>query len=122
MAVEISTVKTRRQIGEFIDLPFRLHQGTPWVTPLKLERHQFLTRKLNAYFTHGEADYFLARRDGRVVGRITAQIDFAYNQFHGTRTGMFGFIEFEDDQEIVDVLLGTAEAWLRERADRKSVV
>lgn len=115
MAVEITTVKNRREIGEFIDLPFRLHKGTPWVTPLKLERHQFLTRKLNAYFTHGEADYFLARRDGRVVGRITAQIDFAYNRFHGTRTGMFGFLEFEDDPEVLAALVATAEAWLRAR-------
>ncbi len=48
-----------------------------------------------------------------MVGRITAQIDFAYNQFHGTRTGMFGFLEFEDDPEILRALLGAAEAWLR---------
>jgi GNAT superfamily N-acetyltransferase len=115
VAVAITTVKTRRQIGEFIDLPFRLHKGTPWVTPLKLERHQFLTRRLNAYFTHGEADYFLARRDGRVVGRITAQIDFAYNEFHATRTGMFGFLEFEDDPEVLAALVRTAESWLRAR-------
>ena len=105
MGVEITTVKGRREIGEFIDLPFRLHAGTPWVTPLKLERRLFLNRKLNAYFRHGEAEYFLARRDGRVVGRITAQIDFAYNQFHGGRTGMFGFLEFEDDPEILRALL-----------------
>jgi GNAT superfamily N-acetyltransferase len=115
VAVEITTVEGRRQLAEFIDLPFRLHQGTPWVTPLRLERHQFLTRKLNPYFKHGEAEYFLARRDGRVVGRITAQIDFAYNRFHGGRTGMFGFLEFEDDPEILRALLATAEAWLRAR-------
>ncbi|HEX3736056.1 MAG TPA: hypothetical protein VHV53_00815 [Solirubrobacterales bacterium] len=115
MAVEITTVKGRRQVGEFIDLPFRLHAGTPWVTPLKLERRLFLDRKLNAYFKHGEAEYFLARRDGRVVGRITAQIDFAYNRFHGTRTGMFGFLEFEDDPAILGALLAAAEGWLRAR-------
>jgi GNAT superfamily N-acetyltransferase len=114
-AIEIQMVKSRREIGEFIELPFRLHEGTPWVTPLKLERHQFLTRKLNAYFTHGEADYFLARRDGRAVGRITAQIDFAYNEFHGSRTGMFGFLEYEDDPEILAALMRTAESWLRAR-------
>ena len=75
MGVEISTVKGRRDLREFVDLPFRLHAGTPWVTPLRLERRIFLNRRLNAYFTHGEAEYFLARRGGRVVGRITAQID-----------------------------------------------
>jgi GNAT superfamily N-acetyltransferase len=112
VAVEITTARGKAAIGEFIDLPFRLHAGTPWVTPLKLERRLFLNRKLNAYFTHGEAEYFLARREGRVVGRVTAQIDYAYNQFHGTRTGMFGFIEFEDDPEILRALLAAAEAWL----------
>ena len=112
MPIEITAVQGRRQLGEFIDLPFRLHAGTPWVTPLLVERRAFLSKRLNAFFKHGEAEYFLARRDGRVVGRITAQIDFAYNQFHGTRTGMFGFIEFEDDPEILRALLGTAEAWL----------
>ena len=115
MAVEISTVKGRRELGEFIDLPFRLHVGTPWVTPLKFERRIFLSRRLNAYFKHGEAEYFLARRGGRVVGRITAQVDFAYNQFHGGRTGMFGFLEFEDDPEILRALLGAAESWLLAR-------
>jgi GNAT superfamily N-acetyltransferase len=115
VAVQITTVKGRRQVGEFIDLPFRLHAGTPWVTPLKVERRVFLSRKLNAYFKHGEGEYFLARRDGRVVGRITAQIDFAYNRFHGGRTGMFGFVEFEDDLEVVSALLAAAEGWLRAR-------
>jgi GNAT superfamily N-acetyltransferase len=115
VAVEITTVKDRRAVREFTELPFRLHQGTPWVTPLKVERNLFLNRKLNPYFRHGEAEYFLARREGRVVGRITAQIDFAYNQFHGGRTGMFGFLDFEDDPEVLRALLATAEGWLRAR-------
>jgi hypothetical protein len=116
MTLEVTPVRGLRQLKGFIDLPYRLHAGTPWIPPLKEERYLFLTRRLNAFFTHGEGEYFLARRNGRVVGRITAHIDFAYNEFHGGRTGMFGFIEFEDDQEIVDELLGAAERWLRERA------
>ena len=115
MPIEISPVRGPRQLRAFVALPYRLHEGTPWIPPLKLERYQFLTRKLNAFFSHGEAEYFLARRDGRVVGRATAQIDFAYNRFHGSRWGMFGFLEFEEDQEILDALLAAAEAWLRQR-------
>ncbi|MDQ6834638.1 MAG: hypothetical protein M3016_00440 [Actinomycetota bacterium] len=111
MPLEISPVKGFRELREFVDLPFRLHAGTPWIPPLKLERYQFLTRKLNPFFTHGEAQYFLARREGRVVGRITAQIDHDFNRFHNARWGMFGFLEFEDDQAILDALLQTAEAW-----------
>jgi GNAT superfamily N-acetyltransferase len=113
MGIEVSVVSGPGDLREFVALPFRLHQNTPWVPPLKLERYAFLTRKLNAYFTHGQAAYFLARRNGRVVGRITAQVDFEYNQYHGARWGMFGFLEFEDDQVVVDALLSTAEAWCR---------
>ena len=115
MAIEISVVKGPRALREFVDLPFRLHAGTPWIPPLKLERYMFLNRKLNAYFKHGEAEYFLARRDGRVVGRVTAQVDRAFNEFHDSRWGMFGFIEFEDDPEVVEALLSVASFWLRSR-------
>ena len=114
-ALEITPARGLRDLRAFVELPYRLHAGTPWVPPLKLERYAFLSRRLNPYFTHGEAEYFLARRAGRVVGRITAQIDRSYNEFHSSRWGMFGFLEFEDDQEIVDSLLQQAEAWLRER-------
>src|SRR5579875_1902122 len=113
MPLEVKPVKGRNDLREFVALPFRLHAGTPWIPPLKLERYLFLTRPLNAFFTHGEAEYFLARRGGRVVGRITAQVDYGFNRHHGSRWGMFGFLEFEDDQEIVDGLLATAEAWCR---------
>jgi GNAT superfamily N-acetyltransferase len=108
-------------LRQFVALPSRLHKGTPWIPPLKLERYAFLNRKLNAYFTHGEAQYFLARRDGRVVGRVTAQIDRAFNEFHGNRWGNFGFLEFEDDQEVLDALLQAAAAWLRERGCERMV-
>jgi len=121
MPVQITPVRDFRDLRAFIALPYRLHAGTPWVPPLKVERYLFLIRKLNPYFTHGEAEYFLARRDGRVVGRITAQIDRAFNDFHKTDWGMFGFLEFEDDQELLDALLGTAAEWLRQRGCERMV-
>jgi GNAT superfamily N-acetyltransferase len=119
MTVDIRPVRGPSDLRAFIDLPFRLHAGTPWIPPLKLERYAYLTRKLNPYFKHGEAEYFLARKGGRVVGRITAQIDRAFNEFHGNRWGNFGFLEFEDDQEVLEAMLETAAQWLRARgADR----
>jgi GNAT superfamily N-acetyltransferase len=112
VSVDVVPVKRFRDLREFVALPYRLHAGTPWIPPLKLERYAFLSRKLNAYFKHGEAKYFLARRDGRVVGRVTAQIDRAFNEFHSNRWGMFGFLEFEDDQAVLDALLQAAAEWL----------
>ena len=115
MAVDVRAVSGSRDLKAFIELPYRLHANHPlWVPPLRLERRLFLNRRLNAFFTHGEAEYFLARRDGRVVGRITAQVNHAFNDHHNTRWGWFGFIEFEQDAEVLEALLGAAEAWLRD--------
>jgi hypothetical protein len=116
VTVAVRPVASRRDVQEFIELPFRLHSNSPqWIPPLRLERHAFLSRRFNAYFRHGDARLFLAERDGRVVGRISAQIDFHYNEFHQSRWGMFGFLEVEDDPEAFAALIGTAEDWLRAR-------
>jgi GNAT superfamily N-acetyltransferase len=121
MPVEITPARSHADLKQFIELPFRLHAGTKWIPPLKLERYAFLSRKLNPFFKHGDAAYFLARRDGRVVGRITAQYDRNFNAFHDNRWGFFGFLEFEDDQEIVDALLVAAEAWLKQQGRDRMV-
>ena len=57
---------------------------------------------MNAFFSHGEAEYFLAWRDGRVVGRMTAQINHAFNDHQKKNWGWYGFLEFENDQEVLD--------------------
>jgi GNAT superfamily N-acetyltransferase len=116
VGVEIRSVAGGRDLGRFIDLPFRLHANRPlWVPPLKLERRLFLNRRMNAFFSHGEAEYFLALRDGRVVGRVSAQINHAFNDYQKKNWGWFGFLEFEDDQEVLDALLDAAAGWLRAR-------
>ena len=116
MSLEIRAVASHRELREFIELPYRLHSTSPqWVPPLRLERRFFLSRKHNAFFRHGDARYFLAWRDGRVVGRVSAQIDHAYNAYHGDATGMFGFLELEDDPEALHGLLEAAAGWLRSR-------
>lgn len=111
----MTPVGSRRDRTAFIDLPFRLHAGTPWIPPLRLERHAFLSPRLNSFFARGEAQLFLARRGSRVVGRVSAQIDRSFNEYHGNDWGFFGFLEMEDDPEVPAALLEAAAAWLRER-------
>jgi GNAT superfamily N-acetyltransferase len=114
MSVDVQPVASRRDLKEFIELPYRLHSTSGvWVPPLRLERRLFLNRRVNAFFTHGDAQLFLARRGGRVVGRISAQYDDAFNAHHDNRWGMFGFLELEDDADILPPLLEAAEGWLR---------
>ena len=116
MSVDVRPVAGRRELREFIELPYRLHSTSQyWIPPLRIERRLFLNRRLNAFFKHGDAELFLAWRDGRVVGRVSAQVDEAWNAHHGDRAGMFGFLEFEDDPEILPALLAAAEGWLKAR-------
>ncbi|MGC1852789.1 MAG: hypothetical protein WA687_10175 [Solirubrobacterales bacterium] len=114
--VEIRPVRSRRDLKRFVKVPFHLHRDRPqWVPPPIFERMQFLDRGKNPWFEHGEAEYFLAERDGEPVGRITAQIDRAWDEYRGGSDGMFGFFETVDDSAVAAALLGAAESWLAER-------
>jgi hypothetical protein len=112
--VEVTPVRSWREKRQFIELPFRLHANAEqWVPPLRIERRTFLSPRFNAYFKRAEAQLFLARRDGRAVGRISAQIDHAFNEHQGNAWGQFGFLELEDDPEVATALFDTAAGWLR---------
>ena len=112
----VTPVSGRSDLREFIMLPFRLYKGVDqWVPPLISERKRHLDREHNPFFDHAEAEYFLARRDGQVVGRISAQVDERFNEFQDNDWGQFGFFESEDDPAIAKALLDAACAWLRAR-------
>jgi hypothetical protein len=114
VSVVVRPVSGWRDRREFVELPYRLHSTSGvWVPPLRLERHIFLMRSQNAFFTHGDAQLFLAWRDGRVVGRISAQYDDNFNAFHDNRWGLFGFLEFEDAPDILPPMLEAASIWLK---------
>jgi GNAT superfamily N-acetyltransferase len=122
MPVSVRPVTSRGDLSRFIKLPWRLYANEPlWVAPLLSERKRHLDRKRNPFFEHAEAEYFLAWRGGRPVGRISAHIDRRFNEFHANEWGMFGFFEAERDPEIAEALLEAAESWLRERGRDRMV-
>jgi GNAT superfamily N-acetyltransferase len=122
VSVEVTPVLSRADLRDFIELPYRLHSNAgAWIPPLRLERRLFLTPRFNAFFRHGEARLYLAHRDGRVAGRVSAQIDTAFNEFHDNAWGMFGFLELEDDPAVMRALLEAAAGWLAERGRDRMV-
>ncbi len=115
-AVEIVRVDSRRQMREFVDLPWRIYRNEPlWVPPLKAQVRHLLDRDRHPFWQHSERELFLARRQGRTVGRIAAIVDHSYNRFHDERMGSFGYFECEPDQAAADALIETAGDWTRRR-------
>jgi GNAT superfamily N-acetyltransferase len=113
--LQISPVGTDAELLEFISFPWQVYRDDPyWVPPLISERRSFLDPTKNPFFEHARAGYFLARRDGRVVGTIGAFTNDRYNEFHEINTGFFGFFEVLDDPEAAAALLETAEKWAAE--------
>jgi hypothetical protein len=116
--LRITPVGSKAALKDFVDLPYRLYANDPnWVPPLKDEVYGLLTPGKNPWFEHGEAQLFVARRAGKVVGRISAHIDRLalqqpVEQGMGPGTGFWGFYEAES-AEIGNALLDQAEKWLR---------
>jgi GNAT superfamily N-acetyltransferase len=122
MALDVRPVSSKRELRRFIGLPWRLYRNEPnWVAPLLMDLKKRLDPSRNPFFQHAEAQYFLAYRDGRPVGRISAHIDENLNKFQENAWGLFGWFECEDDPEAVRALLEAAEAWLRERGRERMV-
>ena len=118
--VTIVPIGTPAERKEFVDLAYRLNANDPnWVPPLHMEAVELVTPGKNPFFEHADVQYFLARKDGRNVGRISAHIDHLAVamdpvQGMGPGTGNWGMLEAED-QTIAHALIATAEAWLRDK-------
>ncbi|MDP3276279.1 MAG: hypothetical protein Q8Q09_13850 [Deltaproteobacteria bacterium] len=114
MTVEIQTIRPGESIKDFLNVAFEVYRNEPnYVFPIDLEDR--LNPKKNPFFLHADAAYFVARRGGKLVGRVTAQIDHEHQTRYNDKVGFFGFLDTIDDEEVVRVLLETASAWLKER-------
>jgi len=114
-ALTIRPVRTKTDKKAFVDLAWEVYKHDPaWVPPLKDEVHGLITPGKNPWFEHARADFWLAERGGKVVGRISAQVDELVEQHMGQGTGNWGMFEALDG-EAGAALIKTAEKWLREQ-------
>src|SRR5512135_938714 len=115
-SAHVEPVRGRSDLEAFLALPYELHRGLPGWTPLlRRDVRTTLDPTRNPFFDHAERELFLARRAGRVVGRVAAIHDRLHNETHRDRVGVFGFFESVDDPEVACALLEAAAAWLRAR-------
>lgn len=114
--MEIVPVKSKKDLKDFVLLPWQIYRGNPfWVPQLISEVESTLDKEKNPFWKHADGELFLAKKKGRVVGRIAAIIDRLYLEKFKDDVGTFGFFESTDDGEVAELVLSRARDWLKER-------
>ena len=104
-AVAVAPVQSARDWRDFHSLRRTIYEHDPAaVMPLFREERLLLDTGRHPFWQHAEREVFLARRNGRVVGRIAAIVDRLHQEFHSEKTGFFGFFECENEPEIANAL------------------
>ncbi len=116
MSIQIREHAPGHDLEAFMRLPELLYEGDPgFVMPLYMEQKDRLTPGKNPFFEHAEATLFTAYKDGKVAGRISAQIDREHLARHGDACGLFGFFDTVNDTDVGKALVDAAASWLKSR-------
>jgi len=119
----VKKVTDDSMMKDFIMLPWtaKIYENDPcWVPPLISDLKKLFNRKRGYFFEIGEAEFFMAYKDNKPVGRITAQVNHLYEKNYDTNTGFFGFFEAINDYDVAKSLFDTASDWLKQKG--KSVM
>ncbi len=113
--IDIRPVRSKKDLMAFIKLPWKIYANDPyWVPPLIMDRKKVLDKKKNPFYKHNPTEFFLAYKNGEVVGRIAAIYNKQHNEFHQDKVGFFGFLEGINDRQVFERLLETVKDWLRQ--------
>jgi GNAT superfamily N-acetyltransferase len=116
MALNLTLVRSRNDLERFVKFPWSIYKDDPyWVPPLIDEQIKKLDLASNPYWRSAGRELWIAWKGQRPVGTIAAIIDYHHNQVFNDATGMIGFFECIDDQQVADLLFGAATDWLKEK-------
>jgi hypothetical protein len=116
MPIQIKPVRSIRELKTFVRFPHRLYAGDPYYVPnLDFDDLNTLRKDRNPAFEYCDAEYFLAYREGRLVGRVAAILNGRYVEKWGNKYVRFGWLEFEPDFEAAAALMGAVEDWARSK-------
>ena len=116
MSVEIKEVKSRKELKQYVKFGIDLYKGNPYHVPSLIEEEMMtLDPQKNPAFEVCEAVSYLAYKEGKIVGRITGMINRPSNETWKQKRARFGFVDFIDDNEVVDALFQAVETWARQK-------
>jgi hypothetical protein len=116
MTIDVRPVHSARERRTFLTFPWRIYRDDPlWVPPLLPERAKVIDPEQGVFFRRGEAEFFVAWRDGKPVGTICAAEDRYANETGSRRDCVFGFFEYIDDVEVATALVDRVTSWAGQR-------
>ncbi len=116
MAVEIRSVSSKRDLKKFIRFNYELYKDNAYSVPdLYEDMLNTFSKEKNPAFEFCDAEYFLAYKEGKLVGRVAAIINNRANETWNTRNVRFGWIDFVDDKEVSEALLNAVAQWGKQR-------
>jgi len=115
LSIEQVDVNNKAQVKRFLDIPYRMYANCPqWVPPIRSDIAMMLNPKKHPFYEHSIADFFIAVKDGKDVGRIAAMENRPFNRYHQTKQAQFYLFECEDDQEVANALFERVFDWARQ--------
>jgi GNAT superfamily N-acetyltransferase len=122
LTVERVDLQDKSHIRRFVDIPYRLYKHhAQWVPPLRMDVELLLNKQQHPFYDHSDADFFVALRDTRAVGRLAVLVNKPFNQYHQTTQAQFYLFECTDDQEAAAALFAQAFEWARARGLSKII-
>ncbi len=116
ITVEKIDLNNKKSINEFVMFPFAVYKDVKqWVPPVLSDIRTMLNPKKHPFYEHSDAEFFVARKDGKIAGRIAAMENKPFNTYHGTHQAQFYLFECIDDQEVANALFGKIFDWARAR-------
>ncbi len=114
--ITIRPVRTKSDTTRFIKFLWRVYEGnSSWVPPLIMDRKKLMDKQKNPFYRHADAEFYIAERNGELVGRIAATVNHQHNKEHNENIGFFGFFESINDQSVASALFDAARDFLRSK-------
>jgi len=115
-------LNSKKEIERFVQLPFRLYAGHPqWVPPFIVDVKTMMNPRKHPYYEHSDVEFFIAEKEGEVLGRIAALENKPFNRYHDAKDAEFYLFECVNDQEVANALFNTVFEWARARGLTKLV-
>jgi len=122
LQLDLIDTGNKGQVDQFVKFHYTLYKNCPqWVPPFLVDVNMMLNRNKHPFYEHSDADFFVARRDGQIVGRVAVMENKPYNRVHESRQGVFYLFDSINDQEVTNALFDRASEWARQRGLNKIV-